>query len=61
MNYNLQVVASDATLTKILGETSQTTGPVTDFILGANVSGTEWTTTHVSVRSAGEPMQPIST
>ncbi len=50
MNYNLTAVTSDAALTKLLGETSQTTGPVTDFILGANVSGTEWTTTTVSVR-----------
>jgi hypothetical protein len=50
MNYNLTAVASDAGLTKVLGETSQTTGPVTDFILGANVSGDEWTTTTVSVR-----------
>jgi hypothetical protein len=50
MNYNLTAVTSDAALSKLLGETSQTTGPVTDFILGANVSGTEWTTTTVSVR-----------
>jgi hypothetical protein len=50
MNYNLSAVTSDAALTKLLGETSQTTGPVTDYILGANVSGTEWTTTTVSVR-----------
>ncbi|HEV8001729.1 MAG TPA: hypothetical protein VGP63_17720 [Planctomycetaceae bacterium] len=50
MNYNLTAVTSDAMLTKLLGETSQTTGPVTDYILGANVSGTEWTTTTVSVR-----------
>jgi hypothetical protein len=50
MNYNLSAVTSDAALTKLLGETSQTTGPVTDFILGANVSGTEWTTSTVSVR-----------
>jgi hypothetical protein len=50
MNYNLTAVTSDAMLTKLLGETSQTTGPVVDYILGANVSGTEWTTTTVSVR-----------
>jgi|HubBroStandDraft_4_1064222.scaffolds.fasta_scaffold25997_2 hypothetical protein len=50
MNYNLSAVASDAMLTRLLGETSQTTGPVTDFILGANVSGTQWTNTTVSVR-----------
>jgi hypothetical protein len=50
MNYNLTAVSNDAELTKMIGETSQTTGPVTDFILGANVSGTEWTTTTVSVR-----------
>jgi hypothetical protein len=50
MNYNLTAVTSDAALTKLLGETSQTTGPVVDYILGANVSGTEWTTSTVSVR-----------
>ncbi len=50
MNYNMSAVATDAILTKVMGETSQTTGPVTDFILGANVSGTEWTTTTVSIR-----------
>jgi hypothetical protein len=50
MNYNLMAVANDAALSKVLGDTQQSTGPVTDFILGANVSGTEWTTTTVSVR-----------
>jgi hypothetical protein len=50
MNYNLTAVTSDAMLTKLLGETSQTTGPVVDYILGANVSGNEWTTSTVSVR-----------
>ncbi len=49
MNYNLSAVASDAILSRLMGETSQTTGPVTDFILGANVSGTQWTNTTVSV------------
>jgi hypothetical protein len=49
MNYNLQVVASQEMLNKILGDKQSTTGPVTDFILGANVSGTEWTTTDISV------------
>jgi hypothetical protein len=51
MNYNLTAVTNDAALTKLLGETQTTTGPVTDFILGANVSGTEWTTTTVTVRT----------
>ena len=50
MNYNLTTVASDALLTKTPGDTQQSTGPVTDFILGANVSGTEWTTSTISVR-----------
>ncbi len=49
MNYNLQVVASADMLTKILGTQQSTTGPVNDFISGANVSGTEWTTTNVTV------------
>ena len=49
MNYNLQVVASQEMLSKLLSDQQSTTGPVTDFILGANVSGTEWTTTDISV------------
>ena len=50
LNYNLQVVASADVLTKILGTQQQTTGPVNDFVSGANVTGTEWTTTDVSVQ-----------
>lgn len=49
MNYNLQVVASQEMLNKLLGAQQSTTGPVTDYILGANVSGTEWTTTDITV------------
>ncbi len=52
MNYNLQVVASQEMLSKLLSDQQSTTGPVTDFILGANVSGTEWTTTDISVATA---------
>ncbi len=49
MNYNLQVVASADAAHQDLGTQQNTTGPVNDFISGANVSGTEWTTTDVSV------------
>jgi len=49
LNYNLQIVASEAALSKLVNTQQTTTGPVTDFILGANVSGTETTTTNVTV------------
>jgi hypothetical protein len=49
MNYNLQVVVSQDMINRLLSDQQNTTGPVTDFILGANVSGNEWTTTDVSV------------
>jgi hypothetical protein len=49
MNYNLQVVVSQDMLNRLLSDQQSTSGPVTDFILGANVSGNETTTTDVSV------------
>ena len=48
-NYNVRMVASEAFLSKLLADTRTEQGPVTDFILGANVSGTQTTTTSVSV------------
>jgi hypothetical protein len=50
MNYNLQIIASDAVLTKLVNDTQTTTGPVSDWILGAAVSGTENTTATVGVK-----------
>jgi len=49
MNYNLQVVVSQEMLNRLISDQQSTSGPVTDFILGANVSGNETTTTDVSV------------
>jgi hypothetical protein len=49
MNYNLQIVADTDVLNKVLGGQQSTTSPVSDFIAGASVSGTEWTTTTISV------------
>jgi hypothetical protein len=47
-NYNVRVVASEGFLTKLVGESRDETGPVRDFILGADVYGTQFT--HTSVR-----------
>jgi hypothetical protein len=47
-NYNVRVVASEGFLSKLAGESRDETGPVRDFILGANVYGTQ--TTHTNVR-----------
>jgi hypothetical protein len=49
MNYNLQIVASRELLNKLLSDQQTTNGQVTDFVLGANVSGNEQTTTDISV------------
>jgi hypothetical protein len=49
MNYNLQIVASQALLNKLVSDQQTTNGPVNDFVLGANVNGNEQTTTDVSV------------
>jgi hypothetical protein len=48
-NYNVRVVASEGFLTKIVGESRDETGPVRDFILGADVYGTQFTHTNVRI------------
>src|SRR5262249_39561583 len=48
-NYNLRVVASEAFLSKLAGTSRDETGPVVDFILGADVRGTQTTHTVVSI------------
>ena len=47
-NYNLRVVASEAYLNKFMGQSRDESGPVHDFILGANVQGNQ--TTHTNIR-----------
>jgi hypothetical protein len=47
-NYNLRVVASEAYLNKFIGQNRVESGPVRDFILGADVQGNQ--TTHTNVR-----------
>ena len=48
-NYNLRVVASEAYLNKFFHQSRDEAGPVTDFILGANVYGSQNTHTEVTV------------
>ena len=48
-NYNLRVVASEKLLNKVAGYAHKDTGPVDDFVLGAKVDGTQWTTGRVGV------------
>jgi tetratricopeptide (TPR) repeat protein len=48
-NYNLRVIASEAFLSKIIGQSRDETGPVRDFILGADVYGMQTTHTVVSI------------
>jgi hypothetical protein len=48
-NYNLRVVASEAFMSKLIGQSRDETGPVRDFILGADVYGTQATHTDVSI------------
>lgn len=49
LNYNLRVVASEAFLNKFVGQTRQESGEVVDYILGANVYGSQVTATTVSL------------
>lgn len=49
LNYNLRVVASEAFLNKFVGQTRTESGEVVDFILGANVYGSQTTATTVSL------------
>lgn len=48
-NYNLRVIASETFLSKVAAESHNETGPVRDFILGANVSGTQTTNTTIGI------------
>ncbi|MBI1312901.1 hypothetical protein GC176_16550 [bacterium] len=48
-NYNLRIVASENLLNKVAGYAHKDTGPVDDFILGAKVDGTQWTTGRVGI------------
>jgi hypothetical protein len=48
-NYNLRVVVSEAFMSKLIGQSRDETGPVRDFILGADVYGSQTTHTNVSV------------
>jgi hypothetical protein len=49
MNYNLQIVASQELLNKLMSDQQTTNGQVNDFVMGANVTGNEQTTTDISV------------
>lgn len=48
-NYNLRVVASEAYLNKFVGQSRDESGPVRDFILGADVHGNQTTHTNISL------------
>jgi hypothetical protein len=48
-NYNLRIVASEAFLSKLMADSRRQQGQVTDFILGANVSGNQTTDTNVTI------------
>lgn len=49
MNYNFRVVLSEGFVNRLMASSSQQQGPVTDCILGAAVSGYQWTTSQVNV------------
>lgn len=49
LNYNMRVNASQEFLNKLIGEHRDENGAVTDFVLGANVSGYQNTATNVTV------------
>lgn len=48
-NYNLRVVATEAFLNRLASERRTENGGVVDFILGANVSGNQTTSTQVTI------------
>jgi hypothetical protein len=48
-NYNLQVVASEGFLSRVIHERRTESGHVRDFVLGASVYGQQWTSTEVGV------------
>ncbi len=47
-NYNMRVLASEGFINKFVKESRKETGPVRDFILGANVYGCQTTVTDIS-------------
>lgn len=49
LNYNMRVVASEVFLNKLVAQNRVEQGGVTDFILGANVSGNQQTATQVGL------------
>ncbi|HTI51526.1 MAG TPA: hypothetical protein VL475_11265, partial [Planctomycetaceae bacterium] len=48
-NYNLRVIATEGFLNRIVSQRRQESGGVRDFILGANVSGSQVTNTEVKL------------
>lgn len=49
VNYNLQVLATEEFIGRLIHERRTETGPVRDYILGANVFGRQFTNTNVGV------------
>ena len=49
-NYNLQVYASRGILNRLMSEKRDENGPVTDFFMGANISGNQTTSTVVGIQ-----------
>ena len=47
-NYNVRIVATEEFLNRLMSEARTERGPVTDFVLGANVSGNQTTATRVT-------------
>jgi len=48
-NYNLRLIASEGFLNRVVRTERQESGDVKDFILGANVSGTQKTTAYIGI------------
>ena len=48
-NYNLRIVATEGFLNRLISERRTESGGVVDYILGANVSGNQTTSTQVSI------------
>lgn len=54
-NFNIRVIASEAFVNKFVAEARQENGPVRDYILGAQVSGSQATATDVSFDFKPDP------
>jgi hypothetical protein len=50
MNFNLQLVASEALVNRLMFDQRVTNGPVQDYVMNANVQGNETTTSTVSIK-----------